>query len=340
MSGTSLDGIDLVYVSLLYNGSWQFQIIHSQTVSYDADWKRRLGQALQLDDYHLENLNKEYTSYLASVINSFIHDYEIVNVTAVCSHGHTVYHQPVLGRTLQIGNLPVLAQLLQLQVVCDFRKADVAMGGQGAPLVPVGDVLLFAKYSHCLNLGGFANISSTSHGQHVAFDICPVNVVLNHFASLLGAAYDRDGAFAKAGKVNHHVLNNLNALTYYQQSAPKSLGMEWVNNYIWDLFKTEKNMQDILATFIEHIAIQIASVTQGTAQVLVTGGGAYNRYLMDRLRAHSSANYVLPPPEIIEFKEAIIFAFLGVLRLRNQHNCLASVTGAPVDHCSGEIYVP
>lgn len=340
MSGTSLDGIDLVYVRLSYNGSWQFQVVHKQTVSYTDDWTLKLQQAIQLDDLQLDVLNKAYTSYLAGVINSFIQEHTIVHITAVCTHGHTVYHEPAMGRTLQIGNLPVLAQLLQLRVVCDFRKEDVAMGGQGAPLVPVGDALLFANYSHCLNLGGFANISSTVHSKRVAFDICPVNVVLNRFARLLGAAYDCDGAFAKAGKINHKVVHDLNALSYYQQAAPKSLGMEWVNFYIWDLLKAEENPHDALATFVEHIAVQIARVTTNASQVLVTGGGAYNLFLMDRIRAYSKVHYVVPSPEIIEFKEAIIFGFLGVLRLRNQHNCLASVTGAPVDHCSGMIYVP
>jgi anhydro-N-acetylmuramic acid kinase len=340
MSGTSLDGVDLVYLSLVRETTWDFHIKVAQTVPYTDFWKQRLATAMQLDTERLHTLNVDYTDLLADIINSFLVANSINDILAVCSHGHTVYHDPVLGKTLQIGNLERLSRLIGLRLVCDFRTQDVHLGGQGAPLVPIGDELLFSEYAYCLNLGGFANVSFLKNGNRVAFDICPVNVVLNQIAALLGKEYDDNGAFAKAGNCNHLALNALNNLEFYKLPAPKSLGMEWVNRYVWAILDQVEHPQDKLATVVEHVAMQIAKAiaTQGT--VLITGGGAYNAFLIARLRFYSNAQFVLPKQEIIEFKEAVIFALLGVLRLRNEPNCLGSVTGAPMNHCSGKIYVP
>ncbi|MDP5100648.1 MAG: anhydro-N-acetylmuramic acid kinase, partial [Nonlabens sp.] len=341
MSGTSLDGVDLVHMHLVRQSTYTFHILHTQTVSYNKEWKSRLANAINLSEHDLVSLNKDYTQLLATIINEFISANHIKELVCVCSHGHTIYHEPALGRTLQIGNLPQLATLLQQRVVCDFRIADVALGGQGAPLVPIGDKLLFSDYTHCLNLGGFANISFEHNHRRVAFDICPVNVVLNHYALLLGKMYDEGGAFAKAGKVNTAILKQLNDLEYYHLEAPKSLGMEWVNEHVWKILDQLLDEDlDKLATFTEHIAIQIVKAVGDATSVLVTGGGAYNTFLLQRLSAHSKTQFIVPQPAIVEFKEAIIFGLLGVLRLRNEPNCLASVTGAPYDHISGVVYVP
>jgi len=340
MSGTSLDGVDLVHVHLVRETSWNFHVKVAQTVPYSDFWKQCLAGAMELDSDALSLLNAAYTQLLAQIITGFITANNVTGLLAVCSHGHTVYHEPAAGKTLQIGNLEMLSRLIAVRVVCDFRTEDVQLGGQGAPLVPVGDKLLFARYAYCLNLGGFANVSYDDNGNRVAFDICPVNVVMNQIATLLGMEYDGNGAFAKAGNCNHPALKALNNLEFYKLPAPKSLGMEWVNRYVWAILDQVERPQDKLATVVEHVAMQIAKVITTQDTVLVTGGGTHNAFLIERLQFHSNARFVLPDRELIEFKEAIIFALLGVLRLRNEPNCLASVTGAPVDHCSGKIYVP
>nr|WP_042293146.1 anhydro-N-acetylmuramic acid kinase [Nonlabens ulvanivorans] len=341
MSGTSLDAIDLVYVRLVRNQSWNFQILLAKTVEYDGAWRIKLANAIHLSSSELIELNEAYTSYLGSCINDFIEGNNLKDVLAVCSHGHTIHHQPHDGYTLQIGNLPILATLLKNRVVCDFRSQDVLLGGHGAPLVPIGDEFLFNEYDYCLNLGGFGNISFTRGNSRKAFDVVPVNVVLNRFANQLGADFDDNGAFAKTGGViNHIVLKQLNALPFYKLDGPKSLGIEWVDEYISDIIDSIDKPVDALATFTEHIAIQIANVLASSTNVLVTGGGAYNSFLLDRISHYSQANIIVPRDNLVDFKEALIFAFLGVLKLRNENNCLASVTGAFKDHSSGEIYLP
>lgn len=340
MSGTSLDAIDIAYLRLVRNHHWSFQFLKTKSVAYSPRWKKKLRDAFLLNDGELQQLNSDYTFYLGNQIKLFIENEKLKDVLAVCSHGHTVFHKPELNYTLQIGNLPEIAKIIGVRTVCDFRVQDVMLGGQGAPLVPIGDQLLFAQYDYCLNLGGFANISSDVNGIRVAYDIAPVNVVLNHFANLLGADYDDKGAFAKAGNINSTVLNQLNNLDFYNLKAPKSLGIEWVNTYIWSVLATINEPYDALATYTEHVAIQIARCLKMYSKVLVTGGGAYNEHLINRIKFHGKVELIIPQPELVEYKEALIFALLGVLRLRNENNCLASVTGASKDHSSGDIYLP
>lgn len=340
MSGTSLDAIDLVYVKLVRNRSWNFQILKTKSIEYSCKWRERLTKAIDLSQSDLEQFNNDYTQYLGSCIKQFINDNLLTEVLAVCSHGHTIHHLPDQNYTLQIGNLPQLAKLLNHRVVCDYRIQDVLKGGQGAPLVPIGDHFLFPNYDFCLNLGGFANISFELDGVRKAFDIVPVNVVLNKIANQLGADYDNGGDFAKAGKININVLTQLNALSFYKFNGPKSLGVEWVQQNIWDIVNSIVRPKDALATFTEHVAIQISNFISSGAQVLITGGGAYNSFLVDRISFYSNADLVIPDNNLIEYKEALIFAFLGVLKLRNEDNCLASVTGAYENHSSGRIYLP
>ena len=341
MSGTSLDGIDLAEInfSLLNNKTWNYEILNTETVSYPKYWKDSLQNAVIYSEAKVSILNIKYTQFLASIISRFIDKYEIKKINAVCSHGHTIWHQPKKGTTLQIGNLPELSHLLKQNVVCDFRLQDVKLGGNGAPLVPIGDRLLFNDYDYCLNLGGFANISYEEKKLRIAYDICPVNVVMNNIAEKLGKSYDKDGNIAAKGNLIMDLLSQLNKLSYYQKSAPKSLGLEWVHKNIQPLLeKNKETPRDILNTFVEHIAIQLSSQFKKNTTVLITGGGAYNKYLIKRLKFHSEIKIVIPSPKIIEFKEAIIFGFLGVLRLRGENNCLSSVTGAKKDHSSGTIF--
>ena len=340
MSGTSLDGIDLAYIHFKKEGNWSYKIICAETVAYNVKWETKLREAVGYSTSQLEDLNILYTQLLSEVINSFVEKNQLKNIDAVCSHGHTILHQPENKLTLQIGNLAALAQLINQNVVCDFRVQDVLLGGQGAPLVPIGDQLLFSDYTYCVNLGGFSNISTTLNNERVAYDICPVNIVLNHYIQKTGVSYDDKGILASSGEVNQLLLEKLNDLKFYKESAPKSLGLEWVKSMIFPLIDAcQLSVKDVLRTFVEHIAIQIGSVlTKNKSTVLVTGGGVYNLFLMERIMLHSNSQIVIPDPELIENKEALIFGFLGVLRLRNEVNVLASVTGAEKDHSSGKIF--
>jgi anhydro-N-acetylmuramic acid kinase len=220
---------------------------------------------------------------------------------------------------------------------------DVELGGQGAPLVPIGDKFLFSNYDYCLNLGGFANISTDVNHERVAYDICPVNIVLNHYVKQLGFDYDDEGKIAATGQIHLELLKQLNGLSYYKKIYPKSLGLEWVNNTVFPLIdKVKLPVNDVLSTFVEHMAIQIASEVSNPkkSSVLITGGGVYNTFLVNRLKMHTQQNIIIPEKDAIEFKEALIFGFLGVLKLRNQVNCLKSVTGASKNHSSGKIFQP
>ena len=339
MSGTSLDGVDLAYLCFEKRQKWEFKILETETVFYNKDWKKKLKQAIEINQKQLLELNKQYTSHLALIINDFIIKNEIKKIDAICSHGHTILHQPENGITLQIGNLSKIAKLLKQQVICDFRVQDVALGGQGAPLVPIGDHLLFSEYDYCLNLGGFSNVSTLINTKRVAFDISPVNIVLNHYVEKLGYEFDDKGKEAASGNICQSLLNKLDSIKYYSLHPPKSLGLEWVKKQILPLLNSyDLPIKDVLRTFIEHVAKQIGRQFKENIRVLVTGGGVYNDFLMDRIRFYTKATLFIPEKQIIEFKEALIFGFLGVLRLRNEINTLASVTGAQKNHSSGIIY--
>lgn len=341
MSGTSLDGVDLAYISFKKEECWNFEILQCETIPYSDEWVEKLKSGIHLSKDELKTLNEDYTDLLSSSILNFIGKHSIKNIDAVCSHGHTILHQPQNGFTLQIGNLPKITALLKLPVVCDFRVQDVNLGGQGAPLVPIGDRLLFSEYDYCLNLGGFSNISFENEGKSIAYDISPVNTVLNSYANELGFAYDDKGAIARTGKLNTDLFEKLNTLSYYKESFPKSLGMEFVNETIFPLLDNFKiTNEDILHTFVEHIAYQIGiAVSKSAKTLLITGGGAYNAFLVERMKYYlPNVDLIIPNDATVQFKEALIFALLGVLKLRNENNVLASVTGAKKDHSSGVIY--
>ncbi|WP_353779902.1 anhydro-N-acetylmuramic acid kinase [Winogradskyella sp. 3972H.M.0a.05] len=342
MSGTSLDGIDLAYIIFTKTEqNWFFDIQKSETISYDSQWKEDLEKLIFLSKDELEVLDNNYTLLLANTINAFINKHDLTNIDAICSHGHTALHTPEQGFTYQIGNLSNLADQLKQTVVCDFRVQDVKLGGQGAPLVPIGDELLFSDHDYCLNLGGFANISTKRGRDRIAYDICPVNIVMNHYTKQIGLEYDDKGSLASSGEINEQLLNQLNALEFYKESFPKSLGLEWVTDYIFPITNSyELSVKDILRTFVEHIAYQISNVIEDNKKVLITGGGAYNEFLIRRIETLSSSEISIPDKSIVEYKEALIFGLLGVLKLRNETNCLSSVTGAKHDHSTGVIFQP
>jgi anhydro-N-acetylmuramic acid kinase len=341
MSGTSLDGMDLVCVVFDENDVKRFEIIHSETMKYSIDWEMRLREGIHKSKQELMILDNEYSVLLSEMILNFIAKYQISEIDFIASHGHTILHKPDEGYTLQIGNGEIISKKTNQKVICDFRTQDVQLGGQGAPLVPIGDALLFSQYDACLNLGGFANVSYESSAKRIAFDICPVNIVLNYYVRKIGFDYDDKGEIASNGNVNMELLSCLNELRFYKKEYPKSLGLEWVQEQIFPLINSfELSVTTILRTFIEHIAIQIASSLKGRKEVLVTGGGVFNLFLMNRISFLSATKIIAPSKEIINYKEALIFAFLGLLRADNQVNCLSSVTGASKDHCSGQIFIP
>ena len=342
MSGTSLDGVDLAHVNFtIFKDKWQYTILECETIGYSQDWLNKLRSAVDFSKEQLAKLNQDYTVLLGNIITAFIDKHHLNSLDAVCSHGHTILHQPQNGFTLQIGNLPEIARIVNHTIVCDFRVQDVQLGGQGAPLVPIGDRILFADYEYCLNLGGFSNVSFEQDGKRIAFDISPVNTVLNFYANQLGLDYDDRGKISKSGKINSDLLNALNALDYYQKPFPKSLGFEFVKSVVLPLMeKYSIPIEDKMHTFTEHVALQtgLALINQ-QGKMLITGGGAYNDFLIGRMH-HYLPNLVLiiPDTKTLEYKEALIFALLGVLKLRNEINVLSSVTGSVKDHSSGIIH--
>lgn len=342
MSGTSLDGIDIICVNFSYNGNWDFKILNSETVSYSVKWKSTLGQLVTMSMDELNKIDVLYSEYLGHQILDFITKNKLEAIDFIASHGHTALHQPEKGLTYQIGNQQILADIIGEKVICDFRVQDVKLGGQGAPLVPIGDRLLFSDFEYCLNLGGFANISFEKDKTRIAYDICPVNIVLNHYVSKLNLDYDDKGQIASKGSLNEDLLQDLNTLNFYKLEAPKSLGLEWVEQNVFPLIaKFNLQIEAILRTFVEHIAIQVSeNLRLKNSKLLITGGGAYNDFLISRIKHFSKVDIVIPTKEIVEFKEALIFGLLGVIKDRNEVNCLKSVTGAKKDHSSGKILIP
>jgi len=338
MSGTSVDGLDLALVQFRHaQGSWAFELKAAQTMPYSKAWSDDLKTAIDFREPELKAFDLEYGMYLGKCINDFLADKPKPDFVA--SHGHTVLHQPEKGITLQVGNGDQINQTCGLPVVSDFRSLDVKLGGQGAPLVPIGDRDLFSEFDYCLNLGGIANVSFEEGGQRRAFDICPINMALNPLAQLLGHEYDHQGDFAREGQLDSELLDSLNQIPYCKAPYPKSLGLEdYLKHWQPLIASSTSSTPDKLNTLVEHVAIQIAAVVnhgKPGSQLLVTGGGAFNIYFMDRLQAQCRADVVIPKSDIVEFKEAIVFAYLGLLRKLDLPNCLASVTGASKDNSGG-----
>ncbi|MEI6864431.1 anhydro-N-acetylmuramic acid kinase [Flavicella sp.] len=338
MSGTSLDGVDLVYVRFGGTEKYDYKIIHSNTYSYSKQWILLLKSAFEKQPSELKELDKNYGVYIGNLVNDFILENKIKQVDLIASHGHTVFHKPEEGYTLQIGSGTEIAKITNSKVVFDFRTQDVNLGGQGAPLVPIGDVLLFAEFDYCLNLGGFANISFDEKDLRKAYDICPVNIVMNFYMNKIDQEFDDRGKLAKTGKIDKTLLKKLNSDFYYQLTHPKSLGFEFVKKNVIPLIDSyELELKDILRTFLEHVAFQVAQVISKEGKVLVTGGGAYNDFLIERIDQLTSVELVIPTAELLEFKEALIFALLGFLKVEGSNNCLKSVTGATKDHSTGVV---
>lgn len=340
MSGTSLDGLDLAYCELVKDEKWTYKILSTVTIPYSEKRKKILQSATLLSGVELTSLHIKFGKYIGEECRKFILQHSL-EVDFISSHGHTVFHQPHRGFTLQIGNGANIFAETGIPVVCDFRTQDVALGGQGAPLVPIGDQLLFGDFDACLNLGGFANISTQLNDQRIAWDICAANVVLNHYAQKSGQAFDEDGVLSQSGKLHEGLLNDLRMIDFYQELPPKSLGVEWVQTQLMHILeKYSIPVEDVLHTYVIHIA-EIIGITLNKVQaknVVVTGGGAYNNFLIEKIKEKTEAQVLIPDDLTIQYKEALIFALLGVLRWRGETNVLRSVTGAKHNHSSGVIF--
>lgn len=342
MSGTSLDGLDLAFCKFSKEQDhWSYQILKAKTISYSSEWEKRLKNLPKTSALEFVQAHADYGHLIGQEVNTFIKE-ENLTADFISSHGHTIFHQPSLGFTSQIGDGAAIASETGFDVICDFRSLDVALHGQGAPLVPIGDRELFSEFDYRLNLGGFANISFEKNEKTLAFDIAPANIALNYYAEKIGYPFDENGAIAKKGALIPELLEKLNALPYYQISGSKSLGREWLESKFLPLIDSSYPIPNILNTLVYHVSYQISSALNKSgkenSQVLVTGGGTYNSFLIDQISTKTNTKLVIPSDDLIQFKEALVFAFLGVLRMENQINTLKEVTGAKRDSIGGALY--
>lgn len=341
MSGSSLDGLDLAWCAFkVENGTWSFEILKAGTVPYPGSFARRLLTVMRGSALELAHLHRDLGKFIGAACADLLND---GSVDLIASHGHTIFHDPAEGLTTQIGCGASIAALSGMPVICDFRTKDVAFGGHGAPLVPLGEKLLFPGYDAFVNLGGIANIAVHKEEQVLGYDIGACNMALNLLAEEAGWAFDEGGAIAASGKVIPELLEELNSLPFYADPPPRSLGREWFDANVRSLIKrNDHSLPDRMRTTSEHIAHWIATELDRNkvARALFTGGGAHNAFLIDRIRSLSKTKVELPDRTIIDFKEAVIFALLGVLRLRGEATSLASVTGASRDSIGGAIHLP
>jgi anhydro-N-acetylmuramic acid kinase len=342
MSGTSLDGLDIAFCKFtLKKKKWEFEIKAAQTYSYTSDWKKKLSTAHHLSGEALAELHTHYGKLIGQLCNQFIGQHKIKEVDLIASHGHTVFHQPNHHFTYQLGDGNALHAATGLPVAFDFRSLDVALGGEGAPLVPIGDQLLFSDYEVCLNLGGIANLSMEIKGERKAFDICFCNMALNYLTSKIEKDFDKGGKLASQGSVNQSLLTSLEKIYKPLRGKRPSLGREGFEKEMQPLLDDESiSLNDRLRTVCESIVDQIAQSIPSSKKkikILATGGGALNSFLIEQLQSRLSLQkeVVVPDKTILNFKEALVFALLGILCKRNEINVLKSVTGASRNSCSG-----
>lgn len=353
MSGSSLDGLDIVFAEFHENaGKWSYEIKKTACYPYDTAWSKRLQHAVSLSALDYQLLHADYGHYLGEQVNKFIDENALYyQVALIASHGHTTFHVPAKRMTAQLGDGAAIAAETQLPVVSDLRALDIAFGGQGAPIVPIGEKLLLHKYDLFLNLGGIANISLNAD-KYIAFDVCPANRVLNMLANETGKEYDENGEMARRGSVNNVLLDRLNELDYYKKPFPKSLANDFGTDVVYEMIRdTGCGIDDALRTYTEHIVLQIKNALQSATtnhqtlttrhQLLSTGGGSLNTFLIERLSDELkklNINVIVPEPQIVNFKEALIMAFIGVLRWRQEYNVVSSATGSSRDSIGGALW--
>ncbi len=371
MSGSSLDGLDIAYVHLHEtSGKWTFEIINAACYPYNEEWKQKLQSATSLSalDYNL--LHTAYGNYLGKQVNHFINENNLhYQVQLIASHGHTTFHVPEKKMTAQLGDGAAIAAITNINVVNDLRAMDIALGGQGAPIVPIGEKLLFSEYDLFLNLGGIANISFKKDNEFIGFDICAANRILNMLANEVNKDFDLNGELASHGNINNELLIKLNALDYYKKPFPKSLANNFGTETVYPLIQDSRcGIEDALRTYVEHICIQIRKTVDSlqmtvdrknikedsdkqtenrqlssvNRQLLTTGGGALNIFLINELKnklKEINIDVIVPDENIIQYKEALIMALIGILRWREENNVLASVTGASRNSIGGAVWI-
>ena len=340
MSGSSLDGLDIAFVELHENsGKWSFELRKSACYSYSPEWMKSLREAPRLTALEYQLLHSAYGKYTGELVNSFIKQHDLdFQVQLIVSHGHTAFHFPSKQMTAQLGDGAAIAAETGINVVSDLRALDVALGGNGAPIVPIGEKLLFPGYDAFLNIGGIANLSWNLPTGYIGFDVAPANRVLNMLANELGHPFDKEGEIAASGNLIPGLINTLDQLEYYHQPYPKSLGNQFGMDTVYPILHQSGPIKDLLRTFTEHLAGQVRRAVEMAKpsnadhpRLLITGGGAHNKFLVSRIAEELSSIGVevsIPDNDIIDFKEAIIMALIGVLRWREEYNVLASVTGA------------
>lgn len=349
MSGSSLDGLDLAYCTFKFGpDGCEYKILHADCIPLADGWFSRLKNISDASGKELMQTNADLGRYFAEKINEFIIRYKLFGkVDLISTHGHTVYHFPELDFTTQIGDGAHIAAITGIKTASNFRSMDIAYGGQGTPIVPIGDMMLFGQYKYCLNIGGIANISVKLNGKIIAYDICVANQVLNFYAAQAKKPYDENGDMARSGMVHSSLFDQLQDLPFYEKNYPKSLDNSFTRKDLIPMINQyDISLEDKLRTFTEHIAFQIAHeikrfpIKHENESMLITGGGAFNRFLVECIQTHSEIKIDLPDPQIIEYKEALIIALMGVLRQEEQENVLQSVTGAQKDNIGGVIHLP
>lgn len=344
MSGTSLDGLDIAHVIFNFKDeAVDFKLVNYQTIPYTASILTQLQNATNLSIPEILILDKQIGNFYAESVNEFIlyNQIDKTKIDAIASHGQTIFHQPQNGFTYQIGCGSTLAFKTNIDVINDFRTLDIVAGGQGAPLVPIGDFNLFGqKANSFLNIGGFTNISFKKNNQIIAFDICAGNLPLNETVKSIGLLYDKNGALARSGEIDFSIIEELQKLEHFHKTPPKSLGTEWLESSYYPILNKIKSLENKLRTIVEHTAIEISRILmqEKIESVYITGGGAKNKFLIERLQNLYKGNCIVPSDEIIDYKEAIIFAFLGARYLRDETTTVKSVTGAETEVCSGTFY--
>ena len=356
MSGSSLDGLDIVYAHFQETaGKWSFEIMNADCYSYSTEWKEQLQNAIALNALNYQLLHTAYGHFIGEQVNRFIEAFALHHkVDLIASHGHTTFHVPSVKMTAQLGDGAAIAAVTGLPVVSDLRAMDIALGGQGAPIVPIGEKLLLYEYNLLLNLGGIANLSAKLAEDYVAFDICAANRVLNMLIAKEGKEYDENGTMSAGGEVDERLLKALNSFEYYGKAYPKSLANDFGTDVVFPLIEQfQLSTGDALRTYVEHVAIQVTKsvsailqesnfTTSHNNRLLVTGGGAFNSFLVSRIQEYLDdlkIEIIVPEKNLINFKEALIMALIGVLRWREEYNVLSSVTGATRDSIGGALWL-
>lgn len=342
MSGTSLDGLDIALCNFKYSsGKYLYEILAAETIHYEEFWIEKLSNAHLLNTREFVMLNNEFGRYVGKSVREFLNKYN-QNAEWIASHGHTVLHEPQNLFTMQIGNGASIVAESGINCINDFRNLDVCLGGQGAPLVPFGDFHLFNEYDACLNMGGFSNITVLNQNKPIAFDVCPVNILLNYYVRKIDLRFDNFGKIAQSGTLNIKLFERLNQIEEFQLFPRKSMSREWVEKVIYiEIEKHDLEIQDILRTVVEFVSFQIKKVIDfyQIKRILLTGGGVHNTFLTNTIIQNSNIECIIPNRFIVDFKEALIFAFLGFMKINNQKNVFSSITGASRDTSSGVIWV-